>query len=204
MSTELTLEELENNMYKAELEYLCALKNKYLPIFEHETKDKIINDFHYLYKYYFGTNQSYNEVNFEKVSVSIEPYKRMFKEIILKIHPDKNIGLEEKANKAFVKFSSFNNDEHINTISYLYNYINSNDFLDKIINYKKEDSNKEEIIKIKCQIWYIYLKDVSFKSLYISKEEYEKIKILSAELEETKNKNEELLNELHNFRKEKS
>ncbi len=39
MTTELTLEELENNMYKAELEYLCALKNKYLPIFEHETKD---------------------------------------------------------------------------------------------------------------------------------------------------------------------
>ena len=98
----------------------------------------------------------------------------MYKEILLKIHPDKNKSKEEKANEAFIKFSSYISDKYIDTIKYLYNFINDINFLDIIINYNIEGSYKEKIHKLTCEQWYLFHMDINFKNLFIEKEEYEK------------------------------
>ena len=170
MTYEPTLEELEDNMHKATITYLLALKKKQEPIFFDYIREKIINDNDAMYKYYFPND----ETNFANTSVTIEPFKKMYKEILLKIHPDKNKSKEEKANEAFIKFSSYNSDKYIDTIKYLYNFINDINILDIIINYNVEGSYKEKILKLTCEQWYLFHMDINFKNLFIEKEEYEK------------------------------
>jgi len=208
MTEEPTLEELQDNMDKAIIAYLLALKKKQEPIFLDFIKEKVINDNDSLYNYYFPNdkkinNETNNETNFANTSVTIEPYKKMYKEILLKIHPDKNKSFEEKANEAFIKFSSYNSDKHIDAIKYLHNFINSEKFLDIIINYNNEGSYKEIIVKLTREQWYLFCTDINFRNLFIKKEEYEKIQILKKELDEVRERNIQLYDELNKFRMSK-
>ena len=91
---------------------------------------------------------------------------------------------KEKANETFIKFSSYNSDKHIDTIKYLHNFINSEKFLDIIINYNNEGSYKETILNITSEQWYLFCTDINFRNLFIKKEEYEKIQNLKKELDE--------------------
>ena len=110
---------------------------------------------------------------------------------------------KEKANETFIKFSSYNSDKHIDTIKYLHNFINSEKFLDIIINYNNEGSYKETILNITSEQWYLFCTDINFRNLFIKKEEYEKIQNLKKELDEIQKINDKLYDELNKFRMSK-
>jgi hypothetical protein len=209
MTEELTLEELEDNMHKATIAYLLGLKKIQEPIFMDYIKEKVINNNDAMYKYYFPNDKKINketnndETNFANTSVTIEPYKKMCKEILLRVRPGGNKGFEEKANEAFIKFSSYSSDKRIDTIKYLHNFINGEKFLDVMINYNNEGSYKEIIVKLTCEQWYLFSTDINFRNLFIKKEEYEKIQILKKELDETRERNIQLYDELNKFRMSK-
>ena len=203
-NNELSIEELEINMQIAELAYLSALKKKYEVIFLEDIKGKIINNLNPLFKYYYPniTIDSYTNTNINPLidplintSITIEPYKRMYKELMLNTHPDKNIDDIENANKAFIKLGLYNSNEHITTIKYFYDFIDDDFLLDNIINYVNENPIlKEQIKALKISPWYVYHMDEYYKRLFVSNEEYEllqkihdeieKVKILQVELDE--------------------
>jgi hypothetical protein len=156
-----------NNMLTMITKYLELIKIYENEIFVEETKDKIINKYSPLYKYYYKDDKDDKDI--EKMCDSIY-YKKIIKELQLRIHPDKNNNSDISTNVfQIVKTYIDLNDK--NAIDYFYANICSDDIFSIILDYKALHSSYNNIIK---EPWYNYMCDPFYKSLFIKKIEINK------------------------------
>jgi hypothetical protein len=148
------LKELEASMKMATLLYLQELKKTQLNEFIEKTQGKELNKMSFLYKVYFPETESKNKT-------------KQYKELLCKIHPDKNLDNITKSTDAFTKLSNMENN--IKAIDYFYLNISSDKLVDLILEYKEDSNIDEDLDLIKREYWYVYMTDPIFRTLYVNK-----------------------------------
>jgi hypothetical protein len=159
-----TLEQLKKDMVVASVKYFEALEKELVPKYSKEIEEKVLDESSIYYKYYFV----------KPLSIVSGSVKKMYKELLLKVHPDKNN--DKNANIAFVKLEHYKSDKHVLVLEYFYKHIDSDDLIATIINYvdktnsDKKDADKtpeERLVELKGSWWYLYHSDSLFRSLFI-------------------------------------
>jgi hypothetical protein len=149
---------LYSKLLSANFEYLEELEKIVKPQYEKKIENMVLDEKNPFYKYYFSGNKRENSADI----------KKMIRELVLKVHPDKNN--HEMAQNAFVKLEEYKNNNDIDTIKYLHSYIDSDDLVQIILSYvaeKKEYTIEEKVLKMKNSWWFLYHTDLTFRSLFV-------------------------------------
>lgn len=169
-----SLNQLKKEMLVAKLKYFTKVKEEVLPLVIEELKTKVLNPYHF---YYDKINNPNNKESTDATKMTKDE-EQMYVKLRLKVHPDKNIGNEENATKAFQKIDEYIEKKEFTIIQFLYSQIDRTDFIELVNNISLEELMNDEkylekkIMEIEESIWYQYYIGHSYwKTLYITKDE---------------------------------
>jgi hypothetical protein len=160
-----TLEQLKRDMDVASVKYYEALEKELVPKYSKEIEGKVLDETSIFYECYYG----------KRISTVSESVKKMYMELLLKVHPDKNA--DKNANIAFCKLANYKSDKLV--LEHFYKHIDSDDLISIIINYIDYSNTREKggdktpaerLTEIMRSWWYLYHIDPIFRSLFIPKE----------------------------------
>jgi len=169
-----SLAQLKKEMMIAKLKYLTKLQEEVLPLVIEELKTKVLNPYH---SYYEVINKANNGEYTDDTKMTKDD-EQIYVKLRLKVHPDKNIGNEENATKAFQKIDEYIEKKEFTIIRILYSQIDRTDFIELVNNISFDDLMNDEkyleneIVKIEESFWYnYYIGKPSCRSAYITKDE---------------------------------
>ena len=163
-----------------------------------------------MYKYYFDLNfytSFMGSLDSELlINSDLEKYKKMYRELMLKVHPDKNTNDSANANVAFISLANYYSAGENKIIEHFFENIDSLNLISIIINYidksKTDQSNvKKQVEQMQREYWYMYKQDNTFRELFVTQEEYDVLQKIQEEINLIRVQNESLQQELDSARK---